>query len=277
MRLVPTSDLQPRSGSPWYDSSVDTVRLIPEVLPLFTFPLIISFGVGLGLIWSVWPVSAIPSLMEQRFNIGVICLSGALIGGRIGTIIINWRYYQSHLVEISQVWLGGIAWEGAISGSIVAILIAAHVYRTSLGRMADGLLPLLACITASAWLASWMTGYAYGVETSAWWGIPALDEGGMITKRWPTQLAGALLTLGVHWAIENLKARGRIRTPGMAASLELAGIAAIILIIFPFQAATHPLWRGVPLTAWFSMGILALSAVVAITASIRVRLSRRTS
>ena len=244
-------------------------------LPLFTFPTIIAFGVGLGLLWSIWPVAEIPVLSRIRLNAGMITLAGALSGGRVGAVLLNWSYYQQHWTEIIQVWLGGLSWIGAFTGGILALWIAARIYKHPVLKLADDLLPLFTSLTTSAWLACWVTGYAYGVETQAWWGLPTRDEWGLISDRWPTQLTGSLATLGFHWFVEVMKARGRVRTPGLAANLLVASFSVVLLAISPFRADPRPIWRGIPLEIWFSIGILALSLITTVFLVISAHIGSR--
>ncbi len=272
--IDPPGNPNPQVGSAWYHSRVDTTITIFRTIPVYIFSLWVGFGVGIGLLWSILPVAAIPSKAIQRFNAALICLLGVLLGGRGGEILLNWSYYQLHPIEIPQVWLGGFSWEGALAGSLVGLLLAAWRMRTSPGQLADGLLPLLTCLATSAWLASWMAGYAYGTETEAWWGLPAQDEWGGFTLRWPTQFTGALATLGLHALIQGIQARRRLRKPGLPASLELAGLMTILLAITPFQAGVTPMWRGVRVATWFAAGTLVLSLGVASAILLRDRLSR---
>jgi phosphatidylglycerol:prolipoprotein diacylglycerol transferase len=254
---------------------VDTALTIFGVLPIFTFPLLISFGVGMGLFWSLWPVVDIPRLAKKRFDSAVVVLIGALLGGRVGIVLINWHYYQEHPIEIPQIWLGGFSWEGTVVGGLVALLLIARITQTSPTKLADELRPLWACVVTSAWLASWMAGHAYGIETQSWWGLPARDEWGRYATRWPTQLVGAVFTLGVHGCVEALKTRNLLRVPGLATSIEIASTAAIILVVSQFQADTRPLWRQTSITAWFSARLLVISVGVTIALVIWKRISQR--
>jgi prolipoprotein diacylglyceryltransferase len=270
---TPPANTNPQLGSTWYHSSVDTTLEMFGTLPVYAFSLWIGFGVGTGLLWTVLPVSARPNKAVQHFNASLICLLGALLGGRGGTVLLNWSYYQTAPIEIPQVWLGGLSWEGALAGGLIALPLAARYLRTSPTQLADALLPLLACVTTSAWLASWMTGYAYGPETDAWWGLPVRDEWGELARRWPIQLAAAVTTLGIHALIQRLRTKRSLQEPGLAASLELGGIAAIILIVSSFQASVLPIWRDLPITSWFAAGTLALTMGLASAILLRKRVS----
>lgn len=243
----------------WYDSGVDTAVIIFGRMPLITFSIMIGVGVGVGLLWSVWPAASHPGMARLRLDAGSLSLAGALVGGRSGIILLNWHYYQENIGEIPQVWLGGFAWSGALIGALIGAAGAAQIYRSPVGEVADGLLPLFTSVTVSAWLASWMTGHAYGAAVDSWWGVPALDEWGEITLRWPTQLAGAFSVLGVHWSVEQLRARRKISTPGLGASLELAGLGITLLALSPFRADPGMRWNALRMDQWFSFGVLFLS------------------
>lgn len=236
-------------------------------LAIFIFPLTIAAGVGVGMLWTVLPISVFPDLVRRRFEAGSLALLGAWMGGRLAYVSINWAYFQSHLVEIPQVWLGGISWIGVVAGGCLAVPVIARIRRISSRDLADGLRPLFTSIVVSAWLASWLTGSAYGVEAKAWWGIPAANEWGILLKRWPTQMLGALLALGVHWAVDQLVARQRVRTPGLAALLELEGFFVSMMAISPFRGDPAPQWAGIRLEIWASVffTILALVLVFSIT------------
>ena len=157
----------------------------------------IGIGIGVGLLWAVWPVSVFPDIARARVEAGSIALGGAVVSGRVGYVLVNWVYFQKNIAETIQIWSGGLSWIGSIAGALLAILIMSRVQRTSFGNLVDGLRPLLTSTVASVWLASWMTGYAYGLEVDAWWGIPASNEWGFVSHRWPIQLAGSFSALGV--------------------------------------------------------------------------------
>jgi prolipoprotein diacylglyceryltransferase len=250
--------------SPWYDSNVKIPIIFLGAIPISIFSVMISIGVGLGLLWTVWPVSIFPKIAKERLSLSAIALGGALVGGRTGYILVNWLYFQRHVVEIPQVWLGGFSWTGSLSGALLIIFISTHLRRTSFGDCSDGLLPLLSSITASAWLACWVTGDAYGHEVRAWWGIPARDEWGLILTRWPTQLVGAISALGVQWIVDQLRVRKWITIPGLPSCFVIAGLSLTILAISSFRADPVPVINGIRLDTWSSSGYLIFSILLAL-------------
>lgn len=263
------ANYQPRNISPWYDSTVNTGVTILGAIQLFIFPVMVGIGIGVGILWSVWPVAAFPDLARSRFEVSAIALASAVIGGRIGYVLVNWAYFQKNITEIPQIWAGGLSWAGAVTSGIFAILITARIRRTSFGELADGLRPLLTSIAVSAWLASWMTGFAYGIAVDTWWGVPARNEWGFMARRWPVQLVGAFSALGFHWASDQLQVRKWRRKPGLAACLELGGLFITISGLTPFRADPAPQWGGIRIDAWAAITLVILCALAAFRLSAR--------
>jgi len=108
-------------SSSWYDSAVNVAFFIFGQIPVYTFPLIVGVSAAVGLILITWPVAAFPNLAHLRLNIGCAVLTGALIGGRVGYVWVNWPHFQEYWAEIPQVWLGGLSWPGALAGAILAL------------------------------------------------------------------------------------------------------------------------------------------------------------
>lgn len=221
---------------------------------MVNFSILIGVGVGAGLLWVMW--QSAPRQCEHRLNAALWALGGALLGGRAAHVALLWPYYQAHLGEIPQVWLGGLDGAGALLGGMLGLLPAALVLRRPLGRLADALLPLLIAVSATAWLACWLDGSAYGAPASAWWGVPARDEWGEVQRRLPLQLLGASGTLLLSWLVERLRAH--LPHPGQAAALGLLGVSLILFGLSFLCADPSPLWGSLRPEAW-----LALSAALA--------------
>jgi phosphatidylglycerol:prolipoprotein diacylglycerol transferase len=227
---------------------------------IYTFSLLIGFGAAIGLVWVVWrsPRRRAGDFVDAGFAV----LFGALLGGRIGYVAVNWSYFQSHGVEIPQVWLGGFSGPGALVGALLALLFVAGLKRMSLGLLADALLPLLASLTVATWLACWLDGCVYGAPVDSWWGVPGKDEWGIISPRLPVQLIGALLTLGVFWLLDRF--RSRFKVPGQVASLGLSFLCVQMLGLSFLRADPVPYWNGLRLDtwAWLALTVIALIVVI---------------
>ncbi len=237
---------------------------------MLTFSIIIGIGVALGLVWVTW--QAPQKQAAQLFDISLWVLLGGLLGSRAVYVAGNWPYYQAYPIEIPQVWLGGLSGIGMLVGSGLTLVLVAGTTRQRVGSLADALLPLAIAITVAAWLACWLSGYAYGVIVKDWWGIPAQDEMGTVAPRFPVQLLGALSTLGIFWAIDGLQrgpARSRTEVPGKAAGLGLLGLSLELFCLSYLRGDPIPIWRGQRLDTWGALGLIGLVLLLLIYSTLK--------
>lgn len=191
------------------------------------FALLVGLGASTGLASVLWR-SGDSQRGPRLVQAGLVVLLGAFLGGRVGFVLADWAYFQSHLLEIPQTWLGGISGVGALAGGLLAFYPASLTAKLPFYSTIDRLYPMLAPLAVSAWLAAWAAGTAYGpIIEKAWWALPARDEWGIIAPRWPLQLAGAFLTMLLFGLIDSYSRR--LKHPGQLGSL---GLLALILPFF---------------------------------------------
>lgn len=230
-----------------------------------SFSIILALGSVLGLIWIVLETPSDDQLIS--LNAGIWALVGALIGGRVAYVAVNWEYFQNHIFEIFQVWLGGLAWPGVLAGGIVATFIVAWLYDIPVGKLADRTIPLLASLSVAVWLGCWMNGCAYGPETAL--GLPVKDEWGILKNRLPLQLIGAILTVALFWGIDRFRHREGGLIPGLAASLGLGGLSLILLGASLLRVDPYPLYNGIRLETWAALLFLGIAVISGILAILR--------
>ncbi len=205
---------------------------------------------------------------------GLWILFGALLGGRLVHVVSVWPYYVDRPQDIPQVWLGGLSGTGALAGGLLALGLLAIIIRQNLGALADRYLPLATALVVSAWLAGWADGVAYGAETAAWWGLPAIDEWGNLSRRAPLQMLAAILSLVVFWYADR---RRHPKHPGAAGSLALSGLGLLIFATALLRADPSPGWVGLRPEAWAGLGFTLLAGLVFLLARFPLRWRRRTS
>jgi prolipoprotein diacylglyceryltransferase len=222
---------------------------------LTIFSLLLALAAVLGLAWIT--VDSPPHLRSASLNAAFMVLFAALIGSRAAYVAPNWEYFQNHLIEIPQVWLGGLAWPGALAGAILGVLIAARVTDIPFAVLTDRLLPLLASLSVAVWLGCWITGCAYGPESG--WGLPAKDQWGIWKDRLPLQLIGAILTVASFWSIERFRQRKKNLSPGLAASVGFGLLCLILLGASIMRADPYPVYSGLRLETWAAIALLMIS------------------
>jgi prolipoprotein diacylglyceryltransferase len=221
------------------------------------FSILLAVGVLAGLVLLSWRA---PQKERIRYvDAGVWVLFGALVGGRILSVALNWGYYATHRGEIFKIWMGGYSGIGALVGGVLAIFILSLLWRLPLGTFADALLPLAGTMTIAAWLGCWFEACSYGFPNNAWWSLPSGDEWGVIAQRVPVQLLGALATLVLIWVLDWGGRHLPVR--GTSAALGLFGVSAVLFGLSYLRADPTPIWNGLRLDAWGAVGLMAISAL----------------
>ena len=111
-----------------------------DVLRRFTltfFSVLLALGAVLGLTWVVY--ESAQRRQQISLSAGFFVLLSALISGRAAYVSLNWEYFQDQIFEIPQVWLGGLAWPGALAGAIFGTIIVAWISEIPVGVLVDRL------------------------------------------------------------------------------------------------------------------------------------------
>ncbi len=222
---------------------------LPGGVPVYAFALIMGAAASLGLAWAAY--SAPRKQVISVLDAGLCALAGGLVGGRLAYVAASWGYFQSQGPKMVEIYLGGLAWPGALAGGLLGLAIYAGIAHQRTGVLANSLLPLGGTMAMAAWLACWLDGCAYGISANAWWALPARDEWGVWGRRAPVQLLGALATLAIYWLVDRL--RPRLPVPGQAALLALLLFSLEMFAVSWLRADPVPLIGTLRMEAWFAL------------------------
>jgi phosphatidylglycerol:prolipoprotein diacylglycerol transferase len=234
---------------------------------LTLFSVLLALGAVLGLIW-IYNESP-PRQQQASLIAGILVLLGGLVGARGAYVAVHWEYFQEYIIEIPQVWLGGLSWPGALAGGILSAVIVVWLAHIPFGVLADRLLPLLASLSVAVWLGCWLSGCAYGPETSI--GFSTKDELGVWKMRLPLQLIAALLTVLFFLGIERFRHRKSNFVSGLAASIGLGGLSLILLGASLLRVDPYPLHNGLRLETWAALIFLIVSVLLGILVIVKSR------
>ena len=222
------------------------------------FTILMAGGTGVGL-WRVTQNVASPQVVRRAVS-GLLVLAGSLLGARGSFTVEHWQYLSTHLIEIPQLWLGGLSWPGAVVGALVVIVLLEWEANIPFLRMADQFAPLIPPLAVAAWIGCWLVGSGYGttVPQSTWWGISALDETGAVALRFPVQPL-ATISLVAYYGLLEYKMPRHIPT-GAYSSLCGLGLAANLFLFSLVMVNTQPVWLGLHLDSWSALLFLVASS-----------------
>ncbi len=233
----------------------------------------LGIGALLGLLFVGWEA---PRKEILRYvDVALWTLFIALLGSRLLYVAVNWGYYQAHLIEILQVWRGGLSAIGALIGSIFAILILTPLWKGRAAILVDTLLPLGGTLAVASWMGCWVDGCGYGSPSGSWWALPSRDEWGVVVNRVPVQVIGAILTLALMFII--YRSATFFPAQGMPASLGLFAVSAVIFLLSYLRIDPIPIWKGLRLEAWGALGVMVFSGLLLVVLLVRWKFGNRTT
>ena len=152
---------------------------------------------------------------------GWLIVSG-LVGARAAHVATNWSDYRGHLLDVFQIWQGGLASFGGIAFALPVGLYLARRYwpETPLARFTDLLVPAL--------VAGWAIGRVLGPQfmyqggghlTHQWFG---LHYAGQVGERVPVPLIQGAEDALLWLALLGLERRGLNRRRGLLTGLAMS-------------------------------------------------------
>jgi phosphatidylglycerol:prolipoprotein diacylglycerol transferase len=105
-----------------WNASPEIVQIGPLTLRWYGLLFALGFLLGLFMVRRMFrEEKASEEWLDKAF---VYVVLGAVIGARLGHVFFyDWDYYSKHLIEIPQIWKGGLASHGGAIGIILALWI----------------------------------------------------------------------------------------------------------------------------------------------------------
>lgn len=99
---------------------------------------------------------------EFMFNMMFWTLIFAIIGARLYYVAFNLEYYRTNILEIFQIWKGGLAIHGALLFGAITIIIYCKKYKVRVGKILDIIVPALLLGQAIGRWGNFFNSEAYG-------------------------------------------------------------------------------------------------------------------
>jgi phosphatidylglycerol:prolipoprotein diacylglycerol transferase len=106
----------------------------------------------------------IPDSFVSNMFFWTIILS--ILGARLYYVLFNFEYYKINMVEILQIWKGGLAIHGGIIVGMLVVLVYCKKYKVKALRMFDIIVPFLLLAQAIGRWGNFFNSEAYGTATT---------------------------------------------------------------------------------------------------------------
>lgn len=143
---------------------------------IYWYGIIITVGIALALLL-IWlnkdkqkiKWDDITDFVLYALPIGIIC-------ARLYYVIFKWEYYSQNVLEIFQIWNGGLAIYGGIIGGIITAIIFCKIKKINFFTLCDYCAPYLAlCQSVGRW-GNFVNREAYGQPTESFLKMGIFDE-----------------------------------------------------------------------------------------------------
>jgi phosphatidylglycerol:prolipoprotein diacylglycerol transferase len=160
--------------------------------PIYSYGLTLAMAFLVGIAWTRREARRQGLNPDVIFDLAIYLIIAAVVGGRLGYVLLEWAYYAQYPLAILQIWNGGMSFYGGLFFGLVAGMIFTKKHHLPLGQMADLIAPPLALGYAIVRIGCFLNGCCYGHLTNLPW---ALDFGDGL--RHPTQLYASLINLAI--------------------------------------------------------------------------------
>lgn len=108
-----------------------------QPLTIRWYGVIIAFGFILAVLFGgrtayVWKID-----INKMIDILIFGMFGGVIGARAYYVLSEWDFYGKHLIEIPQIWHGGLAIYGGLIGGIAAAIVVCLVEKINIPNLLD--------------------------------------------------------------------------------------------------------------------------------------------
>jgi phosphatidylglycerol:prolipoprotein diacylglycerol transferase len=165
-----------------------------------TYTVLLDLGLILGLALTYLEGKRRLGRGDTALDVGLWCIIGGIIGGRIGYVLANWSTFSEDWTRAVRIWEGGLAFHGAFLGGLLVLAVFSLLQRPderyiSFWKLGDLVTPGLALGITFGWAACLLGGCAYGVLGEGLGYAILPDLYGVTAPRYATQVVGLAFAL----------------------------------------------------------------------------------
>lgn len=147
--------------------SIDPIAFSIGEKKIYWYGIIITLGIAFALFLAWKNRDREKIKWDTKIDFILCAIPIGIICARLYYVIFKWDYYSQHLIEIPQIWNGGMAIYGGIIGGIVTAFIFCKVKKIRFLELCDDCAPYLAlCQSIGRW-GNFVNREAYGQVTDS--------------------------------------------------------------------------------------------------------------
>jgi prolipoprotein diacylglyceryl transferase len=191
---------------------------------------------------------------QKIFDIGLYALLFGIAGARILHVLLDFRYYAGHPLEIIMINRGGLSIHGGLLAGIAAAYLFIKLNRIPLWKTADIIIPYLALAQAIGRMGCYLNGCCYGTPTYLPFGI---SLPGHILRLHPIQLYLALFLFLTFIALKIIYKRKKYDGEAFFSYFLIFSFGRFFIDFL--RGDLNPVFLGLRMSQIFSAGIFLIA------------------
>jgi phosphatidylglycerol:prolipoprotein diacylglycerol transferase len=180
---------------------------------VYSYTVLLNLGLVCGLAVACWAGQRRSLKLATVIDAAFYTVIGGIVGARLHYVFLHWAYFSAHPKEAFHLWKGGLAFQGAFVGGVLALLAYAALNWLSFWPLADVAALGLALGAVPGWLGCLTSGCAYGLEGKGFLTYNLPDIYGVSAPRFATQVVGSVWSLLIFVIL--LLISHKTRKPGL--------------------------------------------------------------
>jgi len=180
-------------------------------LPVYTYGVALATAFYLAVQWAVRKGREKNLHEESILNLAIISIISAIVGARITYVFLKWDYYSVNLLEIIQIYKGGLVFFGGLGGGIFGGVAYWLYLKKPLLLMCDIAAMCVILGQSVGRIGCFFYGCCFGIHSNLPWAVKFPLQDGL---RHPTQiyesLGNFLIFLFLAWLFPKIRRSGLI-------------------------------------------------------------------
>ena len=242
---------------------------------LYSYGLMLAIGLALGL-WVLTRLGKKNGIEPKvLIDVAFYTVIVAILGSRIGFVLLNPSHYLRNPLEILKFWEGGLVFSFGLVFGVVALFYLSRKKAIPFLLMGDIWAPGLALGQAVGRIGCFMAGCCHGRETDSWCSVTFTDPNSLAPLNvplYPTQLFHSFANLLIFVVLMILSKHKQYKGQVLGWYMILHSIQR--LIIERFRGDFRGSFLGTELTTTQALSLLILIGGVILLWVLRARASK---
>lgn len=135
-------------------------------IPIKWYSILILIGIIIGIILIMHEAKKFKLDKEKIFNICFYAILFGIIGARLYYVLFNISYYRYNLIEIFEIWNGGLAIHGGLITGAITVYVYTKDYKIDFMRFLDIVVPSVILAQAIGRWGNFFNSEAHGFATT---------------------------------------------------------------------------------------------------------------